>query len=135
MFSILFVGEDTCLAQSCALWLNAAGHAVETATNIFRARDRLCGEACDVAVIDVRSPDGGMGLLIEQARAAWPGCRVIALVPPAGFSRSKVHEMGLWTPDSVLVHPIGEAALVSAIADLAPGGDAKETPVPSGTLQ
>lgn len=118
MSSILFVSDDAPLVQSHARLLGDAGHAVEIAPDVFCARDRLSGEPCELVVIDVRSPDGGMGLLIEQARAAWPGCAVVALVQRPDVRRTKVHEMGLWTPDAVLVRPVSGEALVGAVCAL-----------------
>lgn len=123
MLSILIVAEDPCLLHAQAGWLDRAGHAVELAPNVFRARDRLSGEPCNVVVIDVRSPDGGMGLLIEQARAAWPGCAVVALVERPDVKKTKVHEMGLWTPDVMLVHPVTEKRLLRAVAELPDSAD------------
>jgi DNA-binding NtrC family response regulator len=118
MASILIVGDDFPVVQAQAGRLHSGGHLVEVAQDIFRARDRLSGEPCDLVIIDVRLPDGGMGLLIEQARAAWPGCAVVALVQRADLRHSKVHEMGLWTPDAVLVHPVSTDDLARTVASL-----------------
>ena len=115
MSRILLVGDDAPLLHSHSRALGDAGHRVELAPDVFRARDRLSGDACDLVVIDIRSPDGGLGLLIEQARAAWTDCRVVALVHRADIHRSKVHQMGLWTPDLVLVLPISGGELARAI--------------------
>lgn len=123
MPSILIVAEDPRLLHAQAGCLDRAGHAVELAPDVFRARDRLSGEPCDIVVIDVRSPDGGMGLLIEQARAAWPGCAVVALVERPDVKKTKVHQMGLWTPDVMLVHPVTEKRLLQAVAELSEGAD------------
>lgn len=123
MASILIVAEDPRVLHAQTGWLDRAGHAVELAPDVFRARDRLSGERCDVVVIDVRSPDGGMGLLIEQARAAWPGCAVVAQVERPDVKRTKVHEMGLWTPDVMLVHPVTERRLLGALAELSQSAD------------
>lgn len=128
MSSILIVSEDACLLHAQTGSLERAGHLVELAPDVFRARDRLSGEACEIVVIDVRSPDGGMGLLIEQTRAAWPGCGVIALVERPDLGRTKVHQMGLWTPDVVLVHPIGGERLMRAVTDLADCLEAPASP-------
>lgn len=124
MARILIVGDNAALVQAQTDLLEKAGHRVEAASDTFRARDRLSGEACDFVVIDVRSPDGGMGLLIEQARAAWPGCVVVAQVLRADLRRTKVHEMGLWTPDAALIHPVSAEDLlgtVTALSDRAAG--------------
>ena len=115
MSRILLVGDDAALVHSHTRALGDAGHRVELAPDVFPARDRLSGDACDVVVIDVRSPDGGLGLLIEQARAAWPDCTIVALVQRADVQRSKVHQMGLWTPDLVLVLPVSGAELARTI--------------------
>lgn len=115
MASILIVGDDIALLQSQAKLLEEADHRVEIAETSFQARERLAGPACDFILIDLRSPDGGMGLLIEQARAAW-GCKVIAMVQNSEPQRSKIHEMGLWTPDLELVHPVEPADLLKALS-------------------
>ena len=116
MASILIVGDDVALMQSQEKLLMDAGHQVEIARDMFRARERFSGPACDFVLIDVHSPDGGMGLLIEQARAAWEGCKVIAMLQRSDQQRSKVHEMGLWTPDRELIHPVGPAELLGALS-------------------
>src|SRR5690625_4459214 len=103
MASILIVGDDLALIQSQETLLMDAGHHVEVARDMFRAQERLSGPPCDFVLIDMRSPDGGMGLLIEQGRAAWKGCKVIAMLRRKKQPRSKVHEMGLWTPDRELI--------------------------------
>lgn len=123
MSSILIVAEDPFLLHAQAGWLDRAGHRVEMAPDVFRARDRLSGDPCAMIVIDVRSPDGGMGLLIEQARAAWPSCVVVALVERPDVKKTKVHQMGLWTPDVMLVHPVTEQRLLGAVAELPEGAD------------
>ena len=117
MLRVLIVGDDSSLLHMHAGPLDKAGHRVEIAADVFRARERLSGDPCDVVVIDARSPDGGTGLLIEQARAAW-GCSVVALVQRPDLRRTKVHEMGLWTPDAMLVHPVARDELVCAVAAL-----------------
>lgn len=116
MASILIVGDDIALVQSQTELLERAGHRVEAAGNPFQARERLAGAACDFVLIDVRRPDGGMGLLIEQTRAAWPQCKVIAMVRPVDPHHSKVHKMGLWTPDLELTHPITPDDLLAALS-------------------
>lgn len=121
MFRILIVGDDAPLVHSYARSLDDAGHRVELAPDVLRARDRLSGEPCEVVVIDVGSPDGGLGLLIEQARAAWPGCAVVALVRRTDIDRSKVHQMGLWTPDEMLVLPVSGGEVVRTVERLAAG--------------
>lgn len=118
MASILIVSLDYALSQAQAGLLENAGHQVEITPSPFHARNRLSGEACQIVLIDVRSPDGGMGLLIEQAHAAWPGCAVIALVRCGDLRRSKVHEMGLWTPDASLVHPFSPDDLLGTVASM-----------------
>ncbi len=134
MCSILIVCEDACLLHAQAGRLDRAGHRVELAPDVFRARDRLSGDPCDVVVIDVRSPDGGMGLLIEQARAAWPGCAVMALVERPDVKRSKVHEMGLWTPDATLVHPVPGERLVREVAKLSGQARSAGDPAAKGSV-
>lgn len=118
---VLIVGDDLTVLQRFAAPLRGAGHEVEVTADAFRARERLSGAPCDVVVIDARSPDGGTGLLIEQARAAWPGCAVVALVDRPDLRRTKVHEMGLWTPDAVLVHPVPAEELLGTVQTLRPG--------------
>lgn len=116
MASILIVGDDLALMQSQEKLLLKEGHRVETARDMFQARERLAGPPCDFVLIDVRSPDGGMGLLIEQARAAWEGCKVIAMLQRPDQGRGKVQEMGLWTPDRELIHPVAPADLLAALS-------------------
>src|SRR5690625_2137693 len=115
MASIQIVGDDVALMQLQEKLLIDAGHQIEIAPDMFQAQERLSGPPCDFVLIDVGSPDGGMALLIEQARAAWEGCRIIAMLRHSDQQRSKVHEMGLWTPDRELIHPVEPDELLRAL--------------------
>ena len=118
MTEILIIGDERSLTNAYALALYRDGRQVETADGVFRARDRLAGPPVDLAIIDLPSADCSAGFLIEQARAAWPGCLVMVLVPMSGTKNSKLQQMGLFTPDAVLTHPVSPAHLVRSATSL-----------------
>ena len=105
MADVVFIGANLARADAYGLALSEAGHEVEVFSDPVTARQRLGGEAADLAVIEVTSADGGPGLLVGQTRAAWPECRILALTALHEAETSKLSEMGLWNPDLSL--PVG----------------------------
>lgn len=119
MTRILFVLDGIPIPRGHSEVLGNAGYTVEVAAEPLAARTRLAGRPCDVVVIDAERPDGGSGLLVGQTQAAWPDCAVLVLVQHADIGRTKVHEMGLWTPDCVLVKPVSDERLLKIVGALA----------------
>lgn len=118
MASIILIGDVQVRMDGYALALEGIGHHVELCRTPHAARNRLGEPRADLVVIDVTSPDGGMGLLCGQVGAAWPGVTTLALVPYHDFSQTKLKQMGLWAPTEVLVHPVPDIHLVSTAARL-----------------
>lgn len=118
MTLILLIGETHVRMDTYALALNATGHQVELCRSAYAARDRLFGIEPEMVIVDVTSPDGGLGLLCVQARAAWPRARILALTPYSDFSQTKLVQMGLWTPTEMLVHPVSAEQLVLRIVTM-----------------
>ncbi|MFK7941704.1 MAG: hypothetical protein AB8B85_02140 [Paracoccaceae bacterium] len=122
MAEILLIGDTQVRMDSYALTLSAIGHDVELCGTLYAARDRLSGPAVDLAIVDVTSPDGGLGLLCGQIVAAWAKVRTLALTPYHDFSHTKLEQMGLWKPTNALVHPVSDVRLVQSVTQLlAPG--------------
>lgn len=118
MAKVLYIGEDIPLAQSHAAVLRDAGYDIQIEHNQFGARARFDGLPCEVVIVDVPAPDGGFGLLIQQARATWPSVRVIALTGEAAPEDSVVGQMGLWDPDSTLPRDISAKRLSDNVAHI-----------------
>ncbi len=118
MASILIFDDETKLANQNAVVLQAAGHTVEVFSSPHKVRERLTGPACDLMLLRVERADDGAGLLIPQARAAWSDCRIVVLSSSEEFRGSKLHEMGLWTPDLVLQTPVGARKLRKTVNEM-----------------
>lgn len=117
MATILIVGED----QSTRFWtdeLTAAGHAVEAYGGSLDFQERFAGEAVDIFIVDIAHADWGEAMLIPQARAAWPACRTIAVASSYAFRSSAVYQMGLWSPDQLLLKPVGAKVLCATVSFL-----------------
>jgi len=117
MATTLIVGESR-IATGWAMALEGDGHVVETNADSFGFQERFAGEAVDVFIVDITCPDGGEAMLIPQARAIWPGCRTIAITPNYAFRSSAVYKMGLWSPDQLLIKPVGTRVLCATVAFL-----------------
>lgn len=118
MASILLIGE----AASVSNWvdcLEGEGHRVETVSHSVSVRERFSGEEVDILIIDVLHPDHGEAMLIPQARAAWPHCKTIAITSNYSFRTSAIFEMGLWSPDQLLIKPVNLRILTATVAFLA----------------
>ena len=72
----------------------------------------------DVLVIDIVNADHGEALLMAQARATWPNCRVIALPRDRSYRSSMVFAMGLWSPDRLMMQPACIPILVQWVEQL-----------------
>lgn len=117
MAAILVVGE-TRMNRSWAEVLERDGHSVETSENALTFQDRFAGDPVDVFIVDVTHADWGEAMLIPQARAAWPKCRIIAVASTYAFRSSAVFQMGLWTPDQLLIKPVNPRVLSATVAFL-----------------
>jgi len=67
---LLLVDDDQHLLQSMGQWLDSQGFAIQMASNIAEAKDRLANSTFDVALIDVRlGQDDGFELLDHCANS------------------------------------------------------------------
>lgn len=131
MATIVLFDDLPAQADALGLALSGAGHSVEAFSRLDAARARLSASPAQLMVIAVRSTDGGPGLLVSQCRAAWPDCRVVAIVASDAPARSKISEMGLWEPDLVLTGPVAAQTLIDAVTRLESRPD---PPAPSANL-
>lgn len=102
-------------------WTSALGESefnVEICADSIEFQEHFSDQAFEILIIDVPNPDWGEAMLIPQARAAWPDCKVVAVVPGYTFRSSAVYQMGLWTPDQVLVKPVSPRVLAATISFL-----------------
>ncbi len=113
MASVLYIGEDVPLAEQHAAKLRASGYDVQVEHDQLKARGRLDGPTVDLLIVDVPSPDGGAGLFLGQARAAWPRARILALISRQDPSQTAIGRMGLWDPDQTLSRRASSESLVA----------------------
>ena len=109
---------DSNLASTWAMILCAEGHVVDTYPHSLNHEDFIAGEAPDIVILDVNNPDFGETMLIPHAKAAWPDCKIVAVVSNYTFRASAIYSMGLWTPDQLLIKPVDRRLLVATISFL-----------------
>lgn len=117
MASILIVGD----ARSNSAWcdiLRLEGHSVEVCENSIEFQSRFATDPVDIFIIEVTHADWGEAMLIPQIRAAWPNCRIVAVASSYAFRSSAVYQMGLWTPDQLLIKPVNMRVLCATISFL-----------------
>ena len=117
MASILIVGD----ARSNATWcevLRLDGHSVDTCENSIEFQSRFVNDPVDIFIVDVTHADWGEAMLIPQIRAAWPNCRIVAISSNYAFRSSAVYQMGLWTPDQLLIKPVNLRVLCATVSFL-----------------
>lgn len=117
MAEVLIIGDSRTTEQWSVL-LVRAGHTVETVYNAMDMQERFAGAGMDIVIIDISNADWGEAMLIPQARATWPGCRIIAVASSYAFRSSAVYQMGLWTPDQLLIKPVLSRILKATVAFL-----------------
>jgi len=117
MASILIVGD----ARTNSLWceiLQREGHTVEPCKNSVDFQSRFAAEPVDIFIVDVTHADWGEAMLIPQVQAAWPKCKILAISSSYAFRSSAVYQMGLWTPDQLLIKPVNPRVLCATVAFL-----------------
>jgi DNA-binding response OmpR family regulator len=72
----------------------------------------------DIMVVDVANPDSGEAMPIPHARAAWPQCKILAITSGYAFRSSAFYQMGLWSPDQLLLKPINLRILTATVSFL-----------------
>lgn len=98
--------------------LTRLGHDVVRFEDTMLFMEQFAERPLDILILDVARPDQGEALMISQARAQWPDCRVLAITSGYTFRSSAVFQMGLWKPDHLLLHPVGERMLSATVAFL-----------------
>lgn len=117
MASILIVGD----ARTNSLWreiLLREGHEVESCENSIDFQSRFAADPVDIFIVDVTHADWGEAMLIPQVHAAWPKCKILAISSSYAFRSSAVYQMGLWTPDQLLIKPVNPRVLCATVAFL-----------------
>lgn len=106
------------LAISWVQELRLEGHEAEAFSGPEGAADLFAHAEPEIVIIDIENPEWPESLLIPQARAAWPGCKVIAVVSSYAFRNSAVYKMGLWEPDQLLMKPLSPRLLTATVTFL-----------------
>ena len=103
--TLLLVDDDRQVLASMADWLRGQGYDVDTAQNCQRARSAIAHRAYDVALLDVRLPDGDGFDLLEQCRSRVElVCCFLAILELCRMGRLRAHQHG----------PFGEIRLFAA---------------------
>ncbi len=70
MATVLLVDDDRILSETLGIFLLRAGHDVEKARTLHKARELLCDSSFDVVLLDIHLPDGkGLTLIPDIKRA------------------------------------------------------------------
>jgi len=115
MAAILIVGDTPCV-RAWASALQRDGHAVEICAHSLDVHERFSSAPVDIFIADVTHADWGEAMLIPQTRATWPECRIIPVASSYAFRSSAVFQMGLWTPDQLLMKPVNPRVLSATVA-------------------
>lgn len=116
--SNLALVANPALATSWAEILCTDGHTVDTFTNPMETQGLFSHDHFDILIIDVENPDFGETMLIPQTRSKWPDCKIVAVVSSYMFRTSAVYEMGLWSPDQLLLKPLESRLLLATVSFL-----------------
>lgn len=119
MASILIIGDGAAVPT----WVSALrqqDHSVETLSNAMELPAALEDwyDPIDIIIVDVANPDSGEAMPIAQAQSLWPGCKIIAITSGYSFRGSAFFQMGLWSPDQLLLKPINLRILCATVAFL-----------------
>ncbi|MCI0582978.1 MAG: response regulator [Chloroflexi bacterium] len=100
------------------------GHVVHEAASVAEARAILAASPIDVALLDVRLPDGNGLDLAAEIRASGQGATRIVIVSASVLpaERSRAVETGA---DAFVGKPFGAAELVEVLTTLGHGADAQ----------
>ena len=77
--SILVVDDERSILTTLEILLTNHGHAVETATTLAEARDKLQNGIFDLVLTDLRLSDGDGTALVENVKTLMPGAEVILI--------------------------------------------------------
>ena len=117
MASVLIIGDLSVVR----VWMDALasyGHTVEHSAGGLEFQERFDGDPVDIFIVEIANADWGEAMLIPQARAKWPDCKVIAVAANYGFRSSAVFQMGLWSPDQLVLKPVNLRVLTANVAFL-----------------
>jgi len=116
----LVVDDNVDAAQTLALFLEAAGHAVDIAYRATEALALAASTAPQVCFLDIGLPDIDGNQLAERLRAH-PATASALLIAVTGYGRKEDQERSLAAGfDHYFVKPLDTAKLVTVLAVLAP---------------
>jgi DNA-binding NtrC family response regulator len=106
----LIVDDEPLIRWAAASTLSAAGFSVIEAGNLAHARQEAGAGDFDLALVDVRLPDGDGVALMHEIQAAQPGCRFIMMT---AFRTPELTAEAAADRVSVLDKPFGMPELAS----------------------
>ena len=116
--SLIAIVAEPSVAEQWSAEMQGTGHEVTAYWGSSVTDELFAGKPPEIIVIDITNPDWSESLLISQSRAAWPGCKIIAVVADYAFRESAVYEMGLWEPDQLLLKPLTPRMLTATVTFL-----------------
>jgi two-component system response regulator PilR (NtrC family) len=112
------VDDDPGIVDTFADILSAAGAAVETASNVRQAEARLAAAEYDLALVDIKLPDGSGIDLIRRFKPRLPRTRFIIVSAYAdGEPARAAREERL---AEVMAKPVDPADLIALVQQSAP---------------
>ncbi|MEO1493978.1 MAG: hypothetical protein AAFV19_17635 [Pseudomonadota bacterium] len=119
MASILIIGDGASI-PNWATALRQDDHTVETLPSAMDLPGALEDwyDPIDIIIVDVANPDSGEAMPIAQAQSLWPGCKIIAVTSGYSFRGSAFFQMGLWSPDQLLLKPLNLRIMSATVAFL-----------------
>lgn len=95
---VLVVDDDAAVRQTCSAIAEGMGCAVASADSVAQARRILKNRKIDVLLLDLKLPDGGGLVLLEQVNALYPDTAVVVMTAFATVS-SAVEAMRIGARD------------------------------------
>lgn len=117
MASILIVGESTTTTGLVSA-LKCDGHDLDILPHFLDFTEMTEGLSVDIMIVDIANPDSGEAMPIPHARAAWPDCKILAITSGYSFRSSAFYQMGLWSPDQLLLKPVNLRILAATVSFL-----------------
>jgi two-component system, response regulator YesN len=119
---IVVVDDDHLVLYAISSYLTGSGSAhsvIGSFTDPAKAAHFLSRTPCDVLITDIKMPKLSGFQLIEHAKAAHPGLRVIVLSGHADFSLAR-DALALKVDEYLLKHEIDQQSLLKVLSRLAP---------------
>jgi DNA-binding NtrC family response regulator len=114
--NILVIDDEPALRQIAAAVLTRAGHAVDQAGGVTEAREKLARGDVDLALCDIKMPDGNGIELLKQSRAS--GIDTVFVMITASASMETAIEALRGGAYDYIVKPVRNEELLNRVAQI-----------------